>query len=124
MGTLTSNLHLMMSSFYRPNAKKYKILLEGKAFPSDHFAIGSQIRLAGYDAEDGMVLMEASDREEPVLKTDDILDAITTHKDELALVLLPGVQFYTGQAVGCAGYHGACACVRCYHRLGHGACCG
>ena len=99
MGTLTSNLHLMMSSFYRPNAKKYKILLEGKAFPSDHFAIGSQIRLAGYDAEDGMVLMEASDRDEPVLRTEDIQEAITRHKDELALVLLPGVQFYTGQAL-------------------------
>ena len=99
MGTLTSNLHLMLSSFYRPTTERHKILLEGKAFPSDHFAIASQIRLAGYHAEEGMVLLEASDSEEPVLRTEVILEAITRHRDELALVLLPGVQFYTGQAL-------------------------
>lgn len=100
MGTLTTNLHLLMCSFYRPTAKgegRYKILLEGKAFPSDHFAVESQIQFHGLDPKDAMVLLEPSNSSNPVLSTEQIMKTIDEHADELALVLLPGIQFYTGQ---------------------------
>jgi kynureninase len=100
MGTLTANLHFLMSSFYRPDVSKkrpWKIMLEGKAFPSDHFAVESQIAHWGLDPQEAMVLLEPKDEHMPILKTEDILAAIDKHKDELALILLPGIQFYTGQ---------------------------
>jgi len=100
MGTLTANLHLLMCSFYRPAKKgegRYKILLEGKAFPSDHYTIESQMILHGLDPKDAMVMLEPEDAAYPILSTEQILITIDTHADELALVLLPGIQFYTGQ---------------------------
>ena len=99
MGTLTGNLHLLMSSFYRPNKEKgrWKIMLEGKAFPSDHFAVESQIQHWGLDPEEAMVLLEPSDPDVPILTREEILRMIDQHAHELALILLPGVQFYTGQ---------------------------
>ncbi|KAK5955013.1 Kynureninase (L-kynurenine hydrolase) [Knufia fluminis] len=100
MGTLTANLHLLMCSFYRPAKKgegRYKILLEGKAFPSDHYTIESQIEMHGLDPRDAMVLLEPENTAIPILSTEQILKEIDEHAEELTLVLLPGIQFYTGQ---------------------------
>ncbi|ETI27474.1 kynureninase [Cladophialophora carrionii CBS 160.54] len=100
MGTLTGNLHLLMSSFYRPSQKgegRWKIMLEGKAFPSDHYAVESQIVHHGLDPAEAMILLEPSDEHRPILPTQQILEAIDKHAHELALILLPGIQFYTGQ---------------------------
>ncbi|KAJ9607778.1 Kynureninase (L-kynurenine hydrolase) [Cladophialophora chaetospira] len=100
MGTLTANLHLLMSSFYRPSRKgegPWKIMLEGKAFPSDHFAVESQISHHGLNPTEAMILLEPADEKYPILPTKQILDTIDEHADELALILLPGIQFYTGQ---------------------------
>ncbi|WEW59085.1 Kynureninase (L-kynurenine hydrolase) [Emydomyces testavorans] len=97
MSTLTGNLHLLMASFYRPTKEKYKIILEGKAFPSDHYAVESQIRHHGFDPKDGMVLIEPKDLRDPVLPTEEILKVIDEHASSTALILLPGIQYYSGQ---------------------------
>ncbi|GAB7361948.1 hypothetical protein MBLNU230_g1986t1 [Neophaeotheca triangularis] len=103
MQTLTANLHLMMASFYRPTPGKFKILLEGKAFPSDHYAVESHIRHHGLDPAEAMVLLEPpSPASSPTLPTEHILALIDQHAPETALILLPGVQFYTGQALDIA----------------------
>ncbi len=96
MNALTVNLHLLMVSFYQPAGKRNKVLIEGHAFPSDHFAVESQIRQRGLDPADALVMVEPRSGEE-TLRTSDILDAIAEIGDELALVMLPGVQYYTGQ---------------------------
>ena len=96
MGTLTANLHFMMASFYLPTSKKWKIILEGKAFPSDHYAVESQIAHHGFDPKEGMIMIEPKGSE-AFLTTEQILSTIDDHAAETALVLLPGIQFYTGQ---------------------------
>ena len=96
MNSLTANLHLMMVSFYRPSGKRHKILIEEHAFPSDHYAVESQISFHGHDPAESMVLLKPRDGEE-CLRLDDILAAIDEHAGELALIMLPGVQYYTGQ---------------------------
>ena len=98
MQTLTANLHLMLASFYRPDAHRYKIILEGKAFPSDHYAVESQIRHHNLKPEDAMVLIDAPVPEEsPLLSTEYILATIDAHASTAAVLLLPGIQYYTGQ---------------------------
>ena len=97
MQTLTANLHLMMASFYQPTKERYKIILEGKAFPSDHYAVESQIRHHGLDIDDTMVLIEPPSKDSLILPTEHILSVIDKHASETAVLLLPGVQFYTGQ---------------------------
>jgi kynureninase len=97
MNNLTTNLHLMMVSFYRPDKKRYKIIMEGGAFPSDYYALGSQAKFHGRKPED--VLIELKPRAgEHTLRTEDIIEVINTHKDSLALVMMGGVNYYTGQA--------------------------
>ena len=97
MNQLTVNLHLLMISFYRPESKRFKILCEGKAFPSDQYAIESQVRFHGYDPAGAII--EVFPREgEHCLRGEDILEAISRNGDSLALVLLGGVNYYTGQA--------------------------
>ncbi|MCJ1306693.1 Kynureninase (L-kynurenine hydrolase) [Agyrium rufum] len=96
METLTANLHLLMTSFYRPTQAKYKIILEGKAFPSDHYAIESQLRIRGLDPKSAMVVLEPAGGSS-VLSTQQILDAIDEHSSSTAMILLPGIQYYTGQ---------------------------
>jgi len=96
MNSLTANLHLMMVSFYRPTDLRHKILIEEHAFPSDHYAVESQIKFHGHDPAEAMVLLKPRDGEE-CLRLDDILAAIDEHANELALIMLPGVQYYTGQ---------------------------
>ncbi|PGH21411.1 kynureninase [Polytolypa hystricis UAMH7299] len=97
MDTLTTNLHLLMASFYRPTKEKYKIILEGKAFPSDHFAVESQIQHHNLDPKDTMILIEPDDPSNPIFPTEKILKTIDTHASSTALILLPAIQFYTGQ---------------------------
>lgn len=96
MNALTVNLHLMMMSFYEPTPQRHKILIEQHAFPSDHFAAESQIRQRGFDPATSLVALEPSIGEE-TLHAEDIIRRIHMLGDELALVLLPGVQYYTGQ---------------------------
>jgi len=96
MNSLTLNLHLLMVSFYQPAGKRYKILIEGGAFPSDQYAVASQARFHGYDPKDAVI--ELFPREgEFTLRTEDILQTIKNHQEELALVLFSGVNYYTGQ---------------------------
>ncbi|KAL8995454.1 MAG: hypothetical protein Q9169_004795 [Polycauliona sp. 2 TL-2023] len=97
METLSANLHLMMASFYRPTRERYKIILEGKAFPSDHYAVESQIRHHGLESEQAMVLIEPSGPVQATITTAQIMATIDEHASTTALILLPGVQYYTGQ---------------------------
>lgn len=96
MGTLTANLHFMMASFYLPTKQKWKVIFEGRAFPSDHYAIESQIASHGFDPKEGMITIEP-EGSEAILTTEQILRVIDQHAADTALVLLPGIQFYTGQ---------------------------
>ncbi len=98
MNALTVNLHLLMVSFYRPTNARHKILIEARAFPSDHFAVESQIRQRGFDPTESLIMVTPREGEES-LRPEDILSAIAEHGDELALVMLPGVQYYTGQVL-------------------------
>ena len=96
MNSLTVNLHLLMVSFYKPAGNKYKILMEGGAFPSDQYAIESHVRFRGYDPKDAII--EVFPREgELVLRTEDIITNINNHAGELALVLFSGINYFTGQ---------------------------
>jgi kynureninase len=97
MNNLTVNLHLMMVSFYRPTKDRYKIIMEAGAFPSDQYAMESQVKFHGYRYEDAVI--EVSPRAgEYALRTEDILDVIENNRDSVALVMFSGVQYYTGQA--------------------------
>lgn len=96
MNTLTTNLHLMMVSFYVPTKDRYKIIMEGGAFPSDQYAMETQAKFHGFDPEDAII--ELNPREgEYTLRTEDILDTIKSEGDKVALVMLGGVNYYTGQ---------------------------
>lgn len=96
MGSLTNNLHLLLVSFYRPVGRKYKILMEANAFPSDQYAIESQVRFHGYHPDDAIIEL-APRPGERFWRTEDILRCIDEHRDELALVLMSGVNYLNGQ---------------------------
>jgi kynureninase len=95
MNTLTVNLHLMMSAFYKPTAKKHKIMCEWRPFPSDWYAIESQIEHHGFDPKESMVLVQPDDGY--LMSTSNILNLIDQEAESLALILLPGIQYYSGQ---------------------------
>jgi kynureninase len=96
MNSLTVNLHLMMATFYRPTKRRFKILMEEPAFPSDTYAIKSQIAHHGFDPHEGVVLARARAGKLTV-RQDDLEALLEQHGDEIALVLLAGVNFFTGQ---------------------------
>lgn len=96
MNQLTVNLHLLMVSFYRPTKQRYKILCEAKAFPSDQYALQSQIKFHGFNIEDALI--EISPREgEYTIRHEDIYEAIEKNKDSIALIMIGGVNYFTGQ---------------------------
>lgn len=97
MNTLTTNLHLMMVSFYRPTAKRYKIVIEGGAFPSDKYAVDSQLRFHGFDPNEGLIQLRPRMGED-TLRYEDIEAVLRKHADSIALVMLSGVNYYTGQS--------------------------
>lgn len=96
MNQLTTNLHLLLISFYRPTKQRYKIICESKAFPSDQYAIESQVQLHGLKPEESIVTVGPRPGEHTI-RLEDILNAIEQHKHEAALVLFGGVNYYTGQ---------------------------
>lgn len=96
MNTLTVNLHLLMVSFYRPKGRRYKVIMEGGAFPSDQYAIESQVRFYGFDPKEAIIEVFPRDGEE-VLRTEDIVAQIKENGAEIALVLFGGINYYTGQ---------------------------
>ncbi|PMD28403.1 kynureninase 1 [Hyaloscypha hepaticicola] len=98
METLTANLHLLLSSFYKPDINhRHKIIIESQAFPSDHFAAESQILHHNLDPAASLVTIKPLSLADSTLQTDQILSVIDKHAATTALILLPGIQYYTGQ---------------------------
>ena len=96
MNALTVNLHLLLLTFYRPTATRFKILMEAGAFPSDQYAVETRVRWHGFDPRDA--ILEIAPREgERTIREEDILTLIDQHRDDLSLVLLGGINYYTGQ---------------------------
>ncbi|XP_076016210.1 kynureninase [Genypterus blacodes] len=124
MNGLTVNLHLLLLSFYKPTATRHKILLEDKAFPSDHYAVQSQIQLRGFDPEQSMITLSPRLGED-TLRTEDILDMLEKEGDSIAVVMFSGVQYYTGQlfdmaAIAEAGHKKGCYVgFDCAHAVGN-----
>tara|TARA_R110002124_G_scaffold151086_1_gene317884 strand:- start:10903 stop:12180 length:1278 start_codon:yes stop_codon:yes gene_type:complete len=96
MNSLTANLHFMMASFYKPTKERYKIVIESDAFPSDKYAVESQLRHHGYDDKEGLILWTPKDGEE-LLRYEDLETILEAHGNEIALVMIGGVNYYTGQ---------------------------
>ena len=96
MNQLTVNLHLLMVSFYRPTKQRYKILCEAKAFPSDQYALQSQVKFHGYSPDDAIIEIVPREGEYEV-RHEDIYKAIDAHKDSIALIMIGGVNYFSGQ---------------------------
>jgi kynureninase len=96
MNTLTTNLHLMMVSFYQPTKTRYKILIESDAFPSDKYAVESQLRHHGFDDKEGLILWKPRKGEE-LLHYEDLETILNEQGDSIALIMIGGVNYYTGQ---------------------------
>jgi kynureninase len=96
MNTLTVNLHLMMLSFYNPTKKRYKIIMEAGAFPSDQYAAETQVKFHGFDPDDAIIEIAPRDGEK-IIREEDILLIIEEHKNSLALILFGGINYYSGQ---------------------------
>ena len=96
MNQLTVNLHLLMATFYQPTQERYKIICEAKAFPSDQYAFESQARFNGFDPDKAVIEVAPRDGEH-VIRTEDIINTIKQHSNEVALVIFSGVNYYNGQ---------------------------
>src|SRR5436305_10001325 len=96
MNSLTVNLHLMMATFYQPTKSRFKVLMEEPALPSDTYAIKTQITHHGLDPKDALVLVRPR-KGEFTIRTDDVIELIEKQADQLAVVMLAGVNFFTGQ---------------------------
>ena len=96
MNTLTVNLHLMMVSFYQPTEKRHKIIIEGDAFPSDIYAVESQIKYHRLSPATSLIKLRPRDGESAI-RTEDIQTIIEREGDEISLIMLGGVNYYTGQ---------------------------
>jgi kynureninase len=96
MNSLTVNLHLMMATFYRPTQSRFKILMEEPAFPSDTYAIKTQIVHHGLNPRDALILARPR-KNDFTVRPEDIIDLIDKHADQLAIVMFAGVNFFTGQ---------------------------
>jgi kynureninase len=96
MNSLTVNLHLMMATFFRPTKSRFKVLMEEPAFPSDTYAIKTQLRHHGLDSKDALLLARPREGEATV-RTEDIVELIEKNADSLAVVLIGAVNFFTGQ---------------------------
>lgn len=96
MNTLTANLHFLMVSFYKPTKTRYKILIEADAFPSDKYAVESQLRHHGFDDKAGLILWKARIGEE-LANYNDLEAVLETQGDEIALIMIGAVNYYTGQ---------------------------
>lgn len=96
MNNLSVNLHLMLVSFYLPQGKRYKILCEAKAFPSDQYMMETHVKHHGFDPADAII--EVKPREgEHTIRNEDLLQMIVQHREELALLLFGGINYYSGQ---------------------------
>ncbi len=98
MNSLTVNLHLMLVSFFRPDTARNRVLIESSAFPSDRYAVVSQLQFHGLDAARHLIEVEPRAGER-TLRTEDLIDRMQREGSRLALVLLPGVQYLTGQCL-------------------------
>jgi len=96
MNQLTANIHFMFVSFYRPTTTKYKIITEAKAFPSDQYAVESQVKFHGFKPDDAIIEIQP-DEGTNYISNQKIIDTIEKHKHEVALVFIGGVNYYTGQ---------------------------
>jgi kynureninase len=97
MNTLTVNLHLMLVSFYRPTAKRFKILIEYSSFPSDRYAVESQIRFHGYDPKEALIILQPEPGTDTISKAH-IESVFEKEGEQIALALIGSVNYYTGQA--------------------------
>ncbi|MAB57857.1 MAG: kynureninase [Aequorivita sp.] len=97
MNTLTTNLHLMMVSFYQPTKTKYKIVVESDAFPSDKYAVESQLKFHGFDPKDGLILWKPRKGEE-LCRFEDLEEIMKIHGNEIALLMIGSTNYYTGQS--------------------------
>jgi kynureninase len=96
MNTLTTNLHLMMVSFYQPTKSKYKIVVESDTFPSDKYAVESQLKFHGFDPADGLILWTPPEGEE-LCRFEDLEAIMETQGEEIALLMIGSTNYYSGQ---------------------------
>ena len=96
MNSLTVNLHLLLTSFYKPNSKKYKIIIDTPCFPSDRYAINSHIKLHSLSLEDTLIEL-TPEPDQKILNEDLIVEKITKNADQVALILISPVNYFTGQ---------------------------
>lgn len=96
IGSLTSNLHLLLASFYQPTGNRVKIIIESGAFPSDFYAVHSHMKMKGIDPDKHLIELEAKDGSD-YLPNEEVIERIKQEGDQLAMVMMPGVQYYSGQ---------------------------
>jgi len=97
MNSLSVNLHLLMISFYRPTDKRFKIIIEKDAFPSDHYIVHSQVKLHGYDPKEAIIAI-SPEQGQKTISAESIANTISIHGDTTALIMIGGVNYITGQA--------------------------